>query len=148
MGLGVAPSSDDYWLAIRSMPLGSKAAENSVVASYFRQGQVNFHSTFWTFWGVYGVAGVLFAVLALIYFARGAMVATQEIRSVALRTSALLIMLGSMWDVLFESHCSHPTWPLLSRRPYPYAATRIWHPIRMKEHERIPADQRHHHHAK
>lgn len=147
MGLGVAPSSDDYWLAIRSMPLGSKAAENSVVASYFRQGQVNFHSTFWTFWGVYGVAGVLFAVLALIYFARGAMVATQEIRSVALRASALLIMLGSTWDVLFSptavTQLAIALATALSIRGDPRMA-----PIRVKEHERIPADQRHHHHAK
>ena len=103
IGIGVAPSSDDYWLAIRSMPLGTLEQQlNSGVGKYLKLGQVEFHSTFWTFWGVYGAAGVLFAALALVYLVRSSMFATVTISSVALRASVLLLMLGAIWDILYS----------------------------------------------
>jgi len=103
IGIGVAPSSDDYWLAIRSMPLSSRGLQEiSVVAKAFKEGLVNFHSTFWTFWGVYGAAGVLFAVLALTYLGRAMMASTAAISSVALRASVALLMLAAIWDILFS----------------------------------------------
>ena len=104
IGIGVAPSSDDYWLAITNMPLPTLGAQkNSGVAFYFQNGQVDFHSTFWTFWGVYGPAGIAFAVLALVYAARAIMTATTTtIQGVGLRASITLLMLFSIWDIFFS----------------------------------------------
>lgn len=103
IGLGVAPSSDDYWLAIRSMPLGQiDQQQNSGVAKYFKLGYVDFHSTFWTFWGVYGPAGVLFTALAIVYLVRSTLVATVAISSIAIRASVILLLLGAIWDILYS----------------------------------------------
>lgn len=103
MGIGVTPSSDDYWLAVRSMPFSTRAQQDiSTVAASFQQGLINFHSTFWTFWGVYGAAGVLFAVLTLAYTSHAAMVASATLKSVGLRAAVILLMLSTIWDVLFS----------------------------------------------
>ena len=103
IGIGVAPSSDDYWLAITNMPLPTLGAQqNSGVAFYFQNGQVDFHSTFWTFWGVYGPAGIAFAVLALVYASRAIMTAITTNKGVGLRASVTLLMLFSIWDIFFS----------------------------------------------
>ena len=103
LGIGVSPSSDDYWLAIRSLPLGSFAQQEiHGVARYFREGLVSFHSTLWTFWANYGAAGVLFTVLALACAARATMTATAGTRSTHLRASVALLMLSCIWDLLFS----------------------------------------------
>jgi hypothetical protein len=103
IGLGVTPSSDDYWLAIRHMPLRSEGLQElSVVAKSFQQGVVSFHSTFLTFWAVYGVAGVIFSVLALVYLAHAMMVTAVSLRRPNLRAAVALLMLSSIWDILFS----------------------------------------------
>jgi hypothetical protein len=103
IGIGVTPSSEDYWLAIRSMPLGSQGLQDiSNVAKSFLQGQVNFHSTFWTFWAVYGVAGIVFSVLALAYFAHAAALSVAKLQRLNERAAVVLLMLSSAWDILFS----------------------------------------------
>lgn len=103
IGIGVTPSSDDFWLAIRSMPFASRGLQEvSIVAESFRDGQVSFHSTLWTFWGVYGVAGIVFAVLALIYLAHATMMAVTRSRRPNVRAAAALLMLSAGWDILFS----------------------------------------------
>jgi hypothetical protein len=103
IGIGVAPSSDDYWLAITNMPLRTLGEQqNSGVAFYFQHGQVDFHSTFWTFWGVYGPAGIAFAALAVVYAVRAMMTATTTIKGVNLRASVTLLMLFFIWDIFFS----------------------------------------------
>lgn len=103
IGFGVAPSHVDYWLAIGNMPLGSQAQQlNSIVAFYFKQGQVNFHSTFWTFWGIYGAAGIIFATLSFVYLVQSAVITTQATGDIALRASILLISFSAIWAVLFS----------------------------------------------
>ncbi|AKK26187.1 hypothetical protein AB431_05190 [Mycobacterium sp. EPa45] len=104
LGIGVVPSADDYWLAIRGMPLGAQARQEiSTVAESFQQGQLGFHSTFWTFWGIYGVAGVVFVVLALVYAGQATIAATAAIKWVALRASVVLLLLSCIWDILFSA---------------------------------------------
>ena len=149
IGFGVAPSPDDYWLAVRSLPVGSHAiAENNGVATYLKQGQVNFHSTFWSFWGIYGAAGVLFAVLAVVYLGHSTIIASAAIINIGLRASVVLLMTGSMWDILFSPTTVAQLATALATALYirgdPNTA-----PIRNKDpvHESITAHQRHHNHA-
>lgn len=102
IGIGVAPSYDDYWLAILSMPLVSRGLQEiSTVAESFQQGVVNFHSTFWTFWGVYGVAGLASCILALAYFAHASMLAGAKLGT-NVQAAVVLLMLSSIWDLLFS----------------------------------------------
>lgn len=149
IGFGVAPSSDDYWLAIRRMPLGTlERQQNSGVATIFRQGAVDFHSTFWTFWGVYGAAGVLFAVLALVYLVHATMGATAAIGSVALRASAILLMFGSIWDILFSPLVIPTLATALATALYVIGGPHVA-PIRTKDslNEKTSAHQRHYNNA-
>ncbi len=103
IGIGVAPSYHDYWLAIRSMPFESQGLQEiSTVAAYFLRGEVNFHSTFWTFWGIYGVAGIVFSVLALVYLIHASIIAAAQLRQFSVRAAVVLFMLASLWDFLFS----------------------------------------------
>jgi hypothetical protein len=103
IGTGVTPSADDYRLAIRNMPLGSRGLqEMSTVADSLRQGQVNFHSGLWTLWGLYGFAGIVLSALALIFFAAAVMKMTAgKFRQPRVPAAVLFFMLTAMWDTLF-----------------------------------------------
>lgn len=149
IGIGVTPSFEDFWLAIRSMPLGSRGLQEiSNVAKSFQQGEINFHSTFWTFWGVYGFAGVVFSILILLYFAQATMMAAAKIGQLNVRAAVALLMLSSIWDTLFSptitAHLAialatalqilcRPTIPLIQSKD--------------SEDEKFSAHQRDHHHA-
>lgn len=150
IGIGVTPSVADYWLAIRSMPLGSQGLQEiSNVAKSFQQGQVNFHSTLWTFWAVYGVAGALFSILAVVFFAYAAMLAVPRLARFNVRAAAVLLMLSSIWDVLFS--------PATLAAQLAIALATALHifgepnvapiPTKDSRHETTPAHQRHHDHA-
>jgi len=103
IGIGVTPSSEDYWLAIRNMPLGSQGLQDiSNVAKSFLQGQVNLHSVFWTFWAVYGVAGMIFSFLALVYLAHATTLAVAKLQRLNVRAATVLLMLSTTWDILFS----------------------------------------------
>lgn len=103
IGVGVTPSFEDFWLAIRSMPLGSRGLQDiSNLAKSFHQGQVNFHSTFWTFWGVYGLAGVIFSTLILIHFTYATVITAAKLTRTNVRAAVTVLMLSSIWDTLFS----------------------------------------------
>lgn len=102
VGVGITPSSDDYWLAIRNMPLSSGLQQISTVATSFHEGVVNFHSTFWNFWSHYGVAGVAFSILSLVFFVQATMVASAQLTRLNLRVVVTILMLSSTWDILFS----------------------------------------------
>ena len=103
IGIGVGPSSDDYWLVIRNMPYSSQGLQEiSGVAKYFHQGQVELHSTFLTFWAVYGIAGVLFSILVLTYVGHATLVSLLTLGRPNLRAAVALLMLTAFWDILFS----------------------------------------------
>lgn len=103
-GVGVTPSSTDYWLAIRNMPVGSRGSqESSVVADALQQGLFNLHSTFLTFWCIYGVAGVLFSVVALHSLVRATnLVMSLKLPRLNVQSAVICLMLASIWDILFS----------------------------------------------
>lgn len=149
IGIGVTPSSEDYWMAIRGMPLASRGLQEiSNVANAFRQGEVNFHSTFWTFWAIYGVAGVIFSILVLFYFAHAALVAVRRIGRPNLRAAATLLMLSAIWDTLFSPTGVAVLAIALAAALYISGKPNIA-PIQTKDtkHESSSAHQRHHNHA-
>ena len=101
-GFAVSPSSDDYWLAIRSMPMGSQARqENSIVALYFRQGQ----SISTRRCGLFGAFMVLreFSSRSLRLFT---WCARQRLQLRRLLASPYALRgaphVGSVWDILFS----------------------------------------------
>jgi len=141
IGIGVTPSTDDYWLAIRSMPLGSRGLQEiSNVATSFQQGQVNFHSTFWTFWGIYGVAGLLFSILALTYVVHATMLAVARLTCPNVRAAVVLLMLSSIWDFLFSPTVAAQLAVALATALHLFADLHV-EPIRRKDskHERKSA---------
>lgn len=149
IGVGVTPSFEDFWLAIRSMPLGSRGLQEiSNVAKSFQQGQLNFHSTFWTFWGVYGFAGVVFSILVLLYFAHATMMTAAKLTQPNVRAAVALLMLSSIWDTLFSPTITAQLAIALATALQILSGPTIA-PIRSKdsEDEEIPADQRDHNHA-
>jgi hypothetical protein len=104
IGIGVTPSSNDYWLAIRNMPFTTRGLQElSTVADNFRQGLFDLHSTFMTFWCIYGIAGVGFCVLAL-YLLVKATVFTSAVTLARpnVQAAVALLMLATAWDVLFS----------------------------------------------
>lgn len=102
IGIGVAPSANDYWLAVQSMPKLVAEQDASFILSYFLQGKIEFHSTFWTFWGIYGPVGALFSLLALFYCSYAIIVSATSTRETHLRAAFVLLMLSSTWDILFS----------------------------------------------
>lgn len=102
IGIGVAPSYNDYVRAIRNMPISPALQENSNVATSFRAGIVNFHSWFLNLWALYSLAGVLFSILALVLLARATLAAVTLVRRTNLRAAVALLLLGSIWDILFS----------------------------------------------
>ena len=148
IGIGVAPSYNDYAVAIRNMPISTALQENTNVATSFRAGVINFHSWFLNLWAVYSVAGVLFSILAIAFLIRATLVAVTRISQTNLRAAVALLILGSIWDILFS-----PT--LVAQLAIALAAA--LHilgdpnadPIRTKDshHERSTAHQRDHNRA-
>lgn len=103
IGIGVAPSLNDYWIAIGNMPFSNRGLQEiSTVAISFKRGQINFHSTFWNFWGFYGAAGVILVVLALIYLAHATMATIAATKSISLKASLTLLLLSGIWNILFS----------------------------------------------
>jgi hypothetical protein len=103
LGIGVSPSSDDFWYTIRNLPgTGQAAQEASDVAQMLKQGLVGFHSTIWSFGCIYGVAGVLFSILALVFFAQATLVTATSSGRPNVRAAVLLLMFSSSWDILFS----------------------------------------------
>lgn len=102
IGIGVAPSSKDYWLAVHSMPQGVSAQDPSFILYHFIQGKIEFHSLFWTYWGIYGIVGALFALLALFYCSYAMIVSAASTRKTHLRAAFILLMLSTAWDILFS----------------------------------------------
>lgn len=150
IGIGVTPSYNDYWVAIRNMPLASQGLQEiSTVANSFKQGQVNFHSTFWTFWGVYGVAGAVFSILALVYFAHATMLAATRLGLPNVRAAVILLMLSSIWDILFSPQSAAQLAISLATALYIFGDSTVA-PIQTKDSkdERSPAHKRNHHHAR
>jgi hypothetical protein len=102
IGIGVAPSANDYWLAEQSMPPHVSRQDPSFFLNLFIQGKVDFHSTLWTFWGTYGVVGALFAVFALVYCTYAIVVSITAKRKTHLQAAIVLLLLSSTWDILFS----------------------------------------------
>lgn len=102
-GLGVTPSGEDFILAVRSMPFASaQLQDTSTVAGYFRTGQVAFHSTLWTFWANYGLVGFATVALAVVLVGRGVMRAMAEPFDLGVRAATIVLLLGTIWDLLFS----------------------------------------------
>lgn len=146
LGIGVAPSRADYWLAIQSMPLNSLAQQElSGVAADFRMGLTSFHSTLWTFWGIYGPAGFLCAALALIFAAKATLVGPSVLSNINLRASVTLLMLACVWDILFSP-------PVVSQLAVALAAALHLlaspNPTKDSTSAKKPPDQHHHDHVK
>ena len=101
-GIGVAPSSTDYAIAISSLPVSTGLKGSSTVAKYFSvDGRFSFHSTFWDFWGLYGLAGMSL-ILLLLYRA--------FCESLKFRSNSVLMLYASVitiWDLIFSPPIMH-----------------------------------------
>jgi hypothetical protein len=150
IGVGVTPSSDDYRRAIGAMPLASRGSqETSVVARSFQKGQLNLHSTSLTFWGVYGVAGLVFAALAVIYFGRAILMTMAfAFWQPNLRAAVLLLMLSSLWDMLFSPTVAAQLVVALATAVHILGNRNITPDLRKDaKHESSPAHQRYNNHT-
>jgi len=102
-GLGIGPSADDYYTAIRNMPLPTAWHQDvSTVATSFSAGYVSFHSVLWTFWASYGIGGLALVLFMLVVAARGVLSVFRLSMNFGVRALVVIVLVGGMWDLLFS----------------------------------------------
>lgn len=103
-GIGVVPSSTDYFVAISNLPVVSGLQANSTVASYFKiDGRYSFHSYLWDFWALYG----LFGLGLIIFYIYNSFSELMNFRCHSLLLT--FVTLNAIWDLLFSPPLMHQT---------------------------------------
>jgi hypothetical protein len=108
LGAGIGPSGNDWAIAIEHLTLPDELKEKSNVASSFRSGRIEFHSTFWNFWSYFGFAGIGLVIYLIVILMKAILTLSSERHpNHDMPTAVVAVLLvGVIWDILFSPNNS------------------------------------------